>query len=286
MAVEPCSMLGVSVTRTSAPNHPPSARPLSGRTVAVTRAADQAGPLVARLEALGAEVLEVPLIVIADPVDGGAALRAAVDTLGEYAWVVLTSPNAARRFLDAATQYVGPWPKLAAVGPGTAQVVLDRGRTVDLVPKRVIGEGLVEAFPEPPPAPSSPPAPSAPSAPSSVRSRVLFPRSEVARAVVADGLAQKGWTVDVVDAYRTVPVVVTAAHVQALLRADLVVLTSSSTATVTASALAGARPRRIVSMGLATTLTAENLGLVVAATAEPSTIEGLLDVCVSAAFVN
>ncbi len=275
MAVEPCSMLGVSVTRTGAPNRRPSDRPLSGRTVAVTRAAEQAGPLVARLEALGAEVLEVPLIVIADPVDGGAALRAAVDTLGEYDWVVLTSPNAARRFLDAAAQHVGPWPKLAAVGPGTAQVVLDRGRAVDLVPKRVIGEGLVEAFPAPPSR--------APTAPSAGRNRVLFPRAEVARAVVADGLTQKGWIVDVVDAYRTVPAVVSAAHVQALLGADLVVLTSSSTATVTASALAGARPRRIVSMGLATTLTAENLGLVVAATAEPSTIEGLLDACVSVA---
>jgi uroporphyrinogen-III synthase len=236
--------------------------PLAGRTVAVTRAAEQAGPLVTRLEALGALVFEVPLIAIADPLDGGAALRAAVAALDTYDWVVLTSPNAARRFLDAVGS--GPVsPRIAAVGPGTAQVVLDRGRGVDLIPQRAIGEGLVEAFARGP-------------------GRVLFPRAEVARAVVAEGLADKGWTVDVVDAYRTVPAPVTPDHVKALLTADVVVLTSSSTATATASALAGAAPQRVVSMGIATTLTANNIGLPVAITADPSTIDGLLAACIAA----
>jgi uroporphyrinogen-III synthase len=236
--------------------------PLAGRTVAVTRAAEQAGPLVTRLEALGALVFEVPLIAITDPLDGGAALRAAAAALDTYDWVVLTSPNAARRFLDAVGS--GPVsPRIAAVGPGTAQVVLDRGRSVDLIPQRVIGEGLVEAFARGP-------------------GRVLFPRAEVARAVVAEGLTDKGWTVDVVDAYRTVPAPVTPDHVKALLTADVVVLTSSSTATATASALAGAAPQRVVSMGIATTLTANNIGLPVAITADPSTIDGLLAACIAA----
>ena len=241
-----------------------NARPLAGFTIAVTRAADQAGPLVARLRGLGADVSEVPLIAIADPIDGGEALRRAVANLPAYTWVVLTSPNAARRFLDAAPESAsGPWPKVAAVGPGTALVLAERGRVVDLVPKRAIGEGLVDAFPH-------------------GSGRVLFPRAEVARAVVSEGLAAKGWVVDVVDAYRTVPAMATADQVQALLSADLVVLTSSSTATVTASTLAGTAPRRIVSMGIATTVTATNLGLSVAVTAEPSTIDGLLDACVVA----
>jgi uroporphyrinogen-III synthase len=235
--------------------------PLAGRTVAVTRAAEQAGPLVTRLEALGAEVFEVPLIAIADPIDGGAALHAAVASLDTYDWVVLTSPNAARRFLDTIPAAAG-LPKIAAVGPGTAQVVLDRGHVVDLIPMRVIGEGLVEAFARGP-------------------GRVLFPRAEVARVVVAEGLTDKGWTVDVVDAYRTVPAPVTPDHVRALLTADVVVLTSSSTATATAAALAGAIPKSVVSMGIATTLTANNIGLPVAITADPSTIDGLLAACVA-----
>ncbi len=239
--------------------------PLVGRTVAVTRAAEQAGPLVTRLAALGATVFEVPLIAIADPIDGGAALRTAVASLDSYDWVVLTSPNAARRFLDAVAPEwpkIAALPKIAAVGPGTAQVVLGRGRKVDLIPQRVIGEGLVEAFARGP-------------------GRVLFPRAEVARAVVAEGLTGKGWIVDMVDAYRTVPAPVTPDHVAALLTADVVVLTSSSTATATASALAGAVPKRVVSMGIATTLTANNIGLPVAITADPSTIDGLLAACVA-----
>jgi uroporphyrinogen-III synthase len=241
-----------------------SPQPLSGFTIAVTRAAEQAGPLTARLQALGAEVVEVPLIAIADPLDGGAALNTAITNLHNYDWVVLTSPNAARRFLDALDKNApGEVPKLAAVGPGTAQVLTDRGVRVDLVPQRVIGEGLVEAFRR-------------------GTGRVLFPRAEVARAVVADGLREKGWTVDVVDAYRTVPAVVTATHIEALLTADVVVLTSSSTATVTATALAGASPRRVVSMGIATTATATNVGLAVTRTADPSTIDGLIAACVAA----
>jgi uroporphyrinogen-III synthase len=243
-------------------------QPLHGFTIAVTRAAEQAGPLTIRLTALGAKVIEVPLIAIADPLDGGAALRAAITNLHTYDWVVLTSPNAARRFLDALPlTTTGPAPKLAAVGPGTAQVLTDRRVRVDLVPQRVIGEGLVEAF-----APGT--------------GRVLFPRAEVARAVVADGLREKGWTVDIVDAYRTVPARVSAAHVEALLTADVVLLTSSSTATVTATALAGAAPRRVVSMGIATTATATEVGLAVTRTAEPSTIDGLLAACVSAVQIG
>ena len=158
--------------------------PLTGRTIAVTRAAEQAGPLVARLVALGASVREVPLIEIVDPLDGGAALRAAASSLDAYDWVVVTSPNGARRLLDAiaavgavADQPSWPsWqrlggsnvPAIAVVGPGTAQVFLEQGVAVDLIPRRAIGEGLVEAFPVGP-------------------GRVLFPRAEVARSVVEDG---------------------------------------------------------------------------------------------------
>ena len=51
-------------------------RPLSGRTIVVTRAAEQASGLVAQLAHLGATVLEVPTVAITDPPDGGAALAA------------------------------------------------------------------------------------------------------------------------------------------------------------------------------------------------------------------
>src|SRR3546814_5222045 len=72
-------------------------RPLFGRTVVVTRARAQASSLVARLHDLGADTIEIPAIRIDDPADGGVALRAAVADLGSFHWVIVTSPNGARR---------------------------------------------------------------------------------------------------------------------------------------------------------------------------------------------
>src|SRR5690606_6971248 len=101
-------------------------RPLFGRRVVVTRAAEQAGPLVDALRRRGAEPLVVPTIAIADPADGGASLQEAVAgvTAGRYAWVVLTSANGAERFLGALpdARALGGV-QVAAIGPATAEAV-------------------------------------------------------------------------------------------------------------------------------------------------------------------
>lgn len=78
-------------------------RPLFGRSVVVTRAARQAGGLVASLRSAGANVVQVPTIDFADPTDGGSAIREAAGACaeGRYDWVVLTSANGVSRFFDA-----------------------------------------------------------------------------------------------------------------------------------------------------------------------------------------
>jgi hypothetical protein len=58
---------------------------------------------------------------------------------------------------------------------------------------------------------------------------VLLARAEVARAVLPDGLRARGWEVDVVDAYRTVPATISHEQREALATADVVTFTSSST---------------------------------------------------------
>ena len=236
--------------------------PLTGATVAVTRATDQAGPLVERLVELGAIVVEIPIIAIVGPIDGGVALAAAVDCLHTYDWVVLASPNAARRFLTASAGV--SLPRLAAVGPGTARVLTDAGAVVDLVPDRSIGEGLVDAFPIGP-------------------GRVLVPRAAVARDVIPVGLRAKGWAVELVEAYRTVPVDASTDDLAMLATADIVLFTSSSTvdALVTAAGVEQL-PAVVVSMGEATTATALGHGVHVDGTADPSTLDGLLDAVIQA----
>jgi uroporphyrinogen III methyltransferase / synthase len=243
-------------------------RPLFGRRVVVTRARDQAGELVSRLQAEGAATVEAPAIEIRDPADGGAGLAAAADRLGEYDWVVLTSPNGARRLLDAvrdlgldARAFAGA--RLAAIGPGTAEALAGGNLAVDLVPPRFVAESLLEAFPE---------------ATGRTGGRVLLVRAAVARDVLPEGLRGRGWDVDVVEAYRTEQAPLSEAQAAAVAGADVVTFTSSSTVTNFLTALGGRPlPPAVAAIGPITAATAREHGLAVDVEAEVHTIDGLVD---------
>jgi uroporphyrinogen-III synthase len=106
--------------------------------VIVTRPRAQAGPLVAALEALGATVVECPLIEIErisdEPVDGSG-----------YDWLVVTSPNGA----DEIARRGRNLPAVAAVGPGTAEALRAHGIEPSFVPRESSQEGLLREFPRP-----------------------------------------------------------------------------------------------------------------------------------------
>lgn len=255
--------------------------PLAGRRVVVTRAADQGGELVGRLESLGASVVEVPTIAIVEPEDGGAALDRAVARhagaghgggVAEYDWVVVTSPNGAGR-LAASLARAGlgdlGFARLAAVGAGTAEVLGAHGLPVDLLPPRFVADSLVEVFPAGP-------------------GRVLAVQAEAARPVLAEGLRAKGWDVDAVVAYRTVPPELPADLVAQATGCDAITFLSSS-AVVNYLNAAGpdAVPPIVVCIGPVTAATASERGLVVSAVAAEHSVGGLVaavvDACTSAA---
>jgi uroporphyrinogen-III synthase len=235
--------------------------------VLVTRAADQAGNLVTRLRELDCDVLEFPLIEIVEPADGGAALRASIHAAGfdnRYRWIVLTSPNAAYRALSVLPTANGSL--IAAIGPGTALVCEELGHPVSLMPDRSIGEGLVEAF-----------AAASDHAMGQLPQRILLPQAEAARDVVAKGLRAKGWIVDVVVAYRTLPRRPSLAECEEACTADIALLTSSSTATALINAVGLDRlPKTLISIGPQTTATLVHLGAVVTITADPHSLDGLV----------
>jgi uroporphyrinogen-III synthase len=279
--------MGVSAPPPSSPSPPPtSAGPLRGRRVVVTRAAAVSGPLVERLAGLGAEVQVVALIASAPPADGGAALTAAVGDVvaGHYEWLVVSSPTGARRVVEALDGRT-PAASVCAVGPGTATILEAAGVAVDLMPGRHVGEGLVVAFPDAPVGPSAPEGPSARGGQGAAGSgRVVVVRAAVARNVVPDGLGAKGWEVDVVEAYRTVVAPVDAAGVAALSAADVVTLTSSSTADALADVAAstGVVPGPVACIGPVTAATATARGLDCVAVADPHSLDGLVDAVVAA----
>jgi uroporphyrinogen III methyltransferase/synthase len=169
---------------------PASDGPLAGRTVVVTRSGGRASGLVDALERAGAVALELPLTRQVEPEDGGAALAAAASAVRENEWVVLTSVNAVDRFMGALrdARALGSV-SVAAVGPATADALRRTGVEPDLVPAEHSARGLVEEFPDPS---------------GTGTRRVLFPSADLAAETIPEGLAQKGWDVRRVVAYRTV----------------------------------------------------------------------------------
>ena len=170
------------------------ARPLFGRRVLVTRPREQAAEFVERLTILGAEAIAAPLIRIEPPDDLGP-LREAVETAGAFDWIVFTSGIAVDAFMHALLDgdrdvRMLKGPRLCAVGSATAGKLSQYGVKADLVPSEFRAEALVAAIK---------------AAGAAGGTRVLVPRADIGREVVADQLRQAGATVTEVIAYRTVP---------------------------------------------------------------------------------
>jgi uroporphyrinogen III methyltransferase / synthase len=244
-------------------------RPLFGRTVVVTRAREQASELRARLEQLGAAVIELPSIAI-EPLDFE------VPDLGRYAWVVFTSVNGVAAFFDRGLLTAGldarafGSARVAAIGPGTAAALAECGIRPDLVPERFVAESLLDAFPRP----------------SRAAERVLLARAEVARDVLPAGLGERGYDVDVLPLYRTVPAVPDPDALERVRQGDVDALTFTSSSTVSNfSDLLGTTPDPqplVVSIGPVTSATAREHSLRVDVEASEHTIDGLVDALLGA----
>ena len=200
--------------------------------VIVTRPRSQARPLVEALEAAGATVVECPLIEIErtsdEPIDGAG-----------YDWLIVTSPNGA----DEIARRGRNLPRVAAVGPGTAEALRAHGIVPAFVPAVSSQDGLLREFPRP-------------------AGRVLFAAAEGARRGPIDALGA-----DFVPLYRT-----------RLLEpeppaGDLVVLASGSAARAYAAA-GGSAPA--VSIGPETSRVARSVGLEVVAEARTHDLDGLV----------
>jgi uroporphyrinogen III methyltransferase/synthase len=245
-------------------------RPLFGKRVVVTRARAQASLFAARLEEMGAEVVQFPAIRIIDPTDP-LPLRAAVRDADHFDWIVFTSVNAVHRFwaeLRAGGRDTRALAgvSLCAIGPATAAAVELEGARADLVPAEFVSEAVVEAL----------------AAEGELAGiKVLLPRAEVAREALPKMLRERGAVVEEVAAYRTVPDAHQAEELRQRLDAgeiDLLTFTSSSTVRNFAEAL-GTRIGRaqVASIGPITSATARELGFEVAVEASEYTIPGLLD---------
>jgi uroporphyrinogen III methyltransferase/synthase len=254
------------------------ARPLFGRRVLVTRARDQAAELVDRLTALGAEPIEAPMIRI-DPPDDPAPLQRAAENPADFDWIVFTSANAVEALMDAILEghrdvRALQGPRLCTVGTGTADRLARYGIKVDVIPEEFRAEAVVTALAEYGPL---------------ARARVLLPRSDIGREVVAEQLRDAGALVTDVVAYRTVLEEVQREDepdIYGMLlegRIDVVTFTSASAVRNfvriygSDQAVDLLNRTAVAAIGPVTAEAARQLGIAVAVQPAAYTIEGLVD---------
>lgn len=217
-------------------------------------------------------MVHLPLIRIVPPADPVPLLRA-IRELDSFQWVVLTSPNGARAFLEGvAREGIPSLPfqlKVAAVGPGTARALQDGGVEVDVLPQRFVAEGLLEALKD---------------QGVSGGTRILLPRPHRARDVLPKGLRELGAVVEEVEAYRTELVSSPGSDWTGLSQEDGVdwVLFTSSSAVEGFHRLSRGKVRsvKVGVIGPATARSARELGFPVDLEAHVHTLVGLADALV------
>lgn len=167
-------------------------RPLFGKRIVVTRAREQAAPLVKSIERQGGEAIEFPVIAIAEP-DSWEELDDAIGSLEEFDWIVFTSVNGVERFFrrlhqsgrDSRALHAI---KTAAIGEQTARALERKGFNADVVPGDYIAEGLIREFRD-----------------LDIKGkRIVIPRAAEAREVLPEKLVEMGAIVRVVPAYKTI----------------------------------------------------------------------------------
>ena len=238
-------------------------RPLFGKRILVTRARAQASKLSAKLQALGAQVVECPTIKIAPPSDEFRQLDAAIKVLREFDWTIFTSANGVENFfarlkvhgLD--TRALGRC-KVAAIGSATADKLSTFGIVADVVPKSFVAESLADGLKN-----------------FVDGQRVLIARAEIARDVLPDALKSFGADVTVAPAYKTVTESPAQVDFDAI---DLATFTSSSTVEnfVAAHGVDALKKFPSAAIGTITARTLKKFGVEAEVVADEFTIDGLV----------
>lgn len=220
--------------------------PLRGRRIAVTRARAQASDLVARLDALGAHVIEAPLINIRRRVMDAAVHEA---LLMEWDWLLFTSSNAVEAVFAALDDFgldvrALRDAKIAAIGEATADALRRYALRPDFVPTKATGAALARELPQ------------------VRRSRILFPCSALSEEALANTLRGRGASVVCLPVYDTEAEPLDEERVREICQADAITFTSTSTVRNLATALNGhhlSPATKLLSIGPQTTKALQEL---------------------------
>lgn len=251
-------------------------KPLFGKRVWVTRMLHQAGDFSRLLRDAGAEPVQLATIRLC-PVQEGVPVSV-IEELGLFDWVIFTSSNGVNCFFDSLrvhgrdARYFAD-AKVCALGPVTAEALVSRGITPDLVPEEYVAEAVVDAL-----------ATAHGGDLSGIR--VLIPRAAIARETLPEGLRSLGAQVQVVPVYRTeLPDEGDIMQLRQRImkgKLDVVAFTASSTVRHAVSLLGDAAVSElnrltVACIGPVTAQTAREFGLRVDIVAQQYTTAGLVD---------
>jgi uroporphyrinogen III methyltransferase/synthase len=243
-------------------------RPLHGQTILVTRPADQADALADPLSELGAQVVRQPVIEIAPP-ESYAEIDAAIQGLDKFDVVAFSSRNGVRFFLDRLVETVGDVRRLAGVqiatvGSQTAIALSAYHLQADIIPDDFHARSLAAIL-----------------APHAAGKQFLLVRASRGGDDLSTGLADGGGSVTEIVAYCHRDLIQPDPSISESLRdgkIDWVTVTSSASATSLARMFGDdLKKTRIASLSHVTSATLRDLGLQVAAEANPFTMQGLID---------
>lgn len=248
---------------------------LFGWRILIPRTQDNAGAIMGLLRDHGAVPIEVPTISVEPPRTPQQIDRAIHGLVsGRYEWIGFTSVNAVRAIREKlqgygldARSFAGL--KVAAVGEATAEALIDFGVRPDIMPKT---EQTTSALLDEWPAYDSLTDPI---------NRVFLPRADIATDTLEAGLAELGWEVEDITAYRTVRAAPPPADTREAIKTggfDAVLFTSSSTVRNLVGIAGKPHHSTVVAcIGPQTAKAAEEHGLRVDVLAETSTIAGLVE---------
>lgn len=254
--------------------------PLFGKRILVTRARSQASELVSRIEELGGEPYEFPVIETVMPRSEEmlSGVREAMEKLARYDWVFFTSVNGVEFFfhhLNEAGKDIRSLAgaRIAAVGPATGKALRERGIAAETLTEQYQAEGLIEAFGQ-----ELKPG-----------QHVLLPRGDLARSWLPEKLTEMGLDVTDIQTYETVLAAEDDEELMKLLEEGgihAVTFTSSSTVTNLLTALERMgqaspvellRGATVACIGPLTAETARKAGLETSIMAEEATIDSLVE---------
>ena len=258
---------------------------LTDKKIIITRALEQTSEAREIFRKNGAEVFDLPSLVIGPPDDWGP-LDGALKEITTFDWIIFSSANGVRNVDDRMKEIglslseISENIKIAAVGRKTASLLEEMDVKVSFVPPSFVADSLVEYFPQ-----------------NQKGLKLFIPRVQTGgRSILSDSFKLKGAEVTEVAAYESsCPKDIPQKTIDALNsgQIDIIAFTSGKTVINTVSLftkhfgenwLKLIKKIQLVSIGPQTTISCKNLIRKPDKEASPHDLEGLLQACLELNF--